>query len=288
MLIVVASASHAAPLTVTDDLGRRITLPHPPRRVVSLAPSVTEILFAVGGQDKLVADTAYCDYPEAAKKIKHVGGPMTPSSETIVAMRPDLVVMADQNISKPTVEALSRKFHAPIYVTAAATYTGVEKNIADLGALMGDSKQTKTVLDAMAHTRRLVAHAVAGKAKPKTFLVIWDSPLMTASGTSFMGDLVRLAGGANVADKTPTPYPLYSPESLVRDNPDIILTGAAGTKTVAKAPKGLARLHLRAIREGRCFGAPADWTNRPGPRLRFGLMEVARTLHPEAFGKINL
>ena len=275
----------AAPLTVTDDLGRRITLPHPLRRVVSLAPSVTEILFAVGARDRLVGDTAFCDYPEAARKIAHVGGPMTPSGEAIVALRPDLVIMADQTITTPTVDALSRKFHAPVYVTAARSYAGVEKNIAALGALVGDPAQTRATLDAMEHVKRLVAKAVAGRPKPKTFLVIWDKPLMTASGASFMGDLVRLAGGANVAEKTPTPYPLYSPESLVRDNPDIVLTGAEGTTTTRETPAGLIRLQLRAVRAGRCFGVPADWTNRPGPRLRRGLMAVAHALHPEAFGR---
>ncbi|BDI31711.1 ABC transporter substrate-binding protein [Capsulimonas corticalis] len=242
-------------------------------------------MFAVGAQDKLVGDTAFCDYPEAAKKIAHVGGPMTPSGEVIVAMRPDIVIMADQTITSSEVDQLSRKFHAPIYVTAAASYAGTEKNIAALGALVGRPAQTKATLDAMAHARRLVQKAVAGKPKPKAFLVIWDKPLMTASGASFMGDLVRLAGGTNVAEKTPTPYPLYSPESLVRDNPDILLTGADGTVTMHKTPAGLARLQLRAIRAGRCFGVPADWTNRPGPRLRWGLLEVAKALHPEAFGK---
>ena len=185
--LALASLNNAAPLAVTDDLGRHITLPHPPRRVVSLAPSVTEILFAVGAGEKLVGDTAYCDFPAAAKKIAHVGGPITPNGEAIVALRPDLVVMADQTISAPTADALSRKFHAPVYVTAAATYAGVEKNIVALGALIGDPALTKATLGAMEHTKRLVAKAVAGKPKPKTFLVLWDKPLMTASGNELHG-----------------------------------------------------------------------------------------------------
>lgn len=271
--------------TVTDDLGRRVSLPHPPRRVISLAPSVTEILYAVGAQDKLVGDTAYCDYPPAAKAKPHVGGVITPSAEKIVALRADLVIMADQTLPAAQADALAARWHTPVYVTAAASYAGVERNVRDLGALAGTPGATRACVNQMEAARRQVTRAVAGHPRPRVFVVVWENPLMTAGGTSFIGDLIRLAGGVNVAENAGTSYPAHSPERLVQERPDVILTGARGVTTRPATLPFLSRLSLPAIRTGHALAVPADWVNRPGPRLSLGLRAVARVLHPEVFTK---
>ena len=269
-----------AALMVTDDLGRRITLPHPPRRILSLAPSVTEILFAVGAGGKTAGDTDYCDFPPAARRLPHVGGPITPSVEKILRLGPDLVILADQTLPRAQADALAARWRAPVYVTAAATYSGVEKDIAALGALAGSPRATADTLARMGAAQAVVRRAVGRRPHPRVFVVVWDRPLMTAGGGSFLGDLIRLAGGVNVAEHLGESYPSYSPERLLRDQPDVILTGV-NRKALTFPGAGA----LRAVRSGHVFAVTGDWTDRPGPRLGLGLLAVAKALHPEGSWK---
>lgn len=266
--------------TVTDDLGRRVTLPRPPQHIVSLAPSVTEVLFAVGAGGKVAGDTVYCDWPPAARTLPHVGGPITPNAEKILALRPDLIILADQTLPRAQADALAARWRTPVYVTAAATYGGVEKNIADLGALAGSPKATADTLARMRTAQAAVGRAVSGRPRPRVFVVVWDKPLMTAGGGSFIGDLIRLAGGANVAERMGESYPSYSPERLLREQPDIVLTGV-NRKALTFPGAGA----LRAVRSRHVFAVTGDWTDRPGPRLGWGLLAVAKALHPEGFSK---
>ena len=272
-------SAHAA-LTITDDLGRRMTLPHSPKRIISLAPSVTEIMFAVGAGRSLVADTIVCDYPSAALRLPHVGGPVTPSAEKILALHPDLVIMADQTISASETDILAMRWRCPVYVTAAATYAAVEKDIADLGALAGKPEPTRRTLAQMQASEKIVQAAVRGRVKPHVFVMIWQKPLITAGGSSFIGDLVRLSGGVNVAEQAGESYPTYAPERLLAEQPDIILTGMPQTNL--DFPGAAA---LRAVRSHHVYAVTGDLTDRPGPRLGLGLLAVAKALHPEAFPK---
>ena len=278
-VLLVAGRAQAV-VTVTDDLGRRITLPHPPRHVVSLAPSVTEILFAVGAGGKIAADTIYCDFPPQAKSLPHVGGPITPSTERILELAPDLIILAEQGLPPARADALAARLHAPVYVTAAATYAGVEKDIADLGALAGSSGPTRETLRQMEGAEASVRMAVQGRPKPSVFVVVWDKPLMTAGGSSFIGDLLRIAGGVNVAEHVGGSYPSYAPERLLREQPDVLLTGVDHKDLSFPGVPS-----LKAVRTRHVYAITGDLTDRPGPRLALGLLQIAQALHPEAFTK---
>ena len=175
---------------------------------------------------------------------------------------------------------LAARWRVPVYVTAAATYAGVEKDVADLGRLAGRPQPTRETLRRMGNALAAVRRAVRGRPAPRVFVVVWDRPLMTAGGASFLGDLVRLAGGQNVAERIGQSYPAYSPERLLRDQPDVILTGAG--RTPPALPGGSA---LRAVRRRRVCAVTGDLTDRPGPRLGLGLLAVARAIHPEAFAR---
>jgi iron complex transport system substrate-binding protein len=270
---------HAAQ-TVNDDLGRRVVLPRSPQRIVSLAPSVTEILYAVGAGRKLVGDTVFCDFPPAAKRLPHVGGPITPSAEKILALHPDLIVLADQTLPAAEADMLAVRWRTPVYVTAAATYAGVERDIAALGALAGEPKATLETLRRMRTTEQGVRRAVQGRTKPRVFVVVWGNPLMTAGGGSFIGDLIRIAGGINIAEHSSESYPSYSPERLLREQPDSILTGIDHSDLTFPGAAV-----LTAVKQRRVFAVTGDWTDRPGPRLGLGLQAVAKALHPEGFQK---
>jgi len=266
--------------TVTDDLGRRVFLSRPPRRVISLAPSVTEILFAVGAGGKIAGDTVFCDFPPAARTLPHIGGPITPSAEKIQKLRPDLIILAEQGLPPARADALAAHWRAPVYVTAAATYAQVEQDIATLGALVGSPKATADTLARMRTAQAAVRRAGQTRPRPRVFVVVWSKPLMTAGGSSFIGDLIRLAGGLNVAEHAGQSYPSYSPERLLRDQPDIILTGM-DHKTL-DMPGASA---LLAVQRHHVFALTGDLTDRPGPRLGLGLLAVAKALHPEGFAK---
>ena len=266
--------------TVTDDLGRRVLLGHPPKRIISLAPSATEILYAVGAGSKIKADTIFCDFPPAARTLPHVGGPITPNAEKIRQIGPDLIILAEQGLPPARADVLAALWRAPVYVTAAATYADVERDIAALGALVGTREATAATLARMRAAQAAARRAVSGRPRPRVFVVVWDKPLMTAGGGSFIGDLIRQAGGDNVAEGMGQSYPSYSPERLLRDQPDAILTGA-NNKTL-DFPGARA---LRAVRSRRVFYVTGDLTDRPGPRLGLGLLAVARALHPEGFAK---
>lgn len=280
-----AAGTARAALTVQDDLGRRVTLAHAPQRIVSLAPSVTEILFAVGAQGRLVGDTVYCDYPPAALKLPHVGGVVNYSYEKIVSLRPDLVIVASQTMPAAAADALAARFRIPVYVSAAASYADAERSVATLGALAGTPPATQATLHQMRAALSRVRKAVVGRPLVSTFVVISQHPLMTAGGTSFIGDLVRLAGGANSAEHLGSPYPIYSIERLVQQNPSVILTGMPGYVTKPGVLSFPAAASLGAVRQRRVYAVPDNWTSRPGPRLSLGLLAIARALHPEAFAK---
>jgi len=276
-LALLPQPAHAAQ-AVTDDLGRRVTLPRPPRHIISLAPSVTEILFAVGAGGKVAGDTPYCDWPPAARTLPHVGGPITPNAEKILALRPDLIILADQTLPRARADALAARWRAPVYVTAAATYAQVERDVAALGALAGSPRATADALARMRAAQAVVRRAVQGRPRPRVFVIVWDKPLMTAGGGSFIGDLIRLAGGVNVAEHMGESYPSYSPERLLREQPDVVLTGI--NRKALDIPGARA---LRAVQQRHVFAVTGDWTDRPGPRLGLGLLAVAKALHPEAF-----
>jgi len=272
-----------SPVTVTDDLGRKIILNHSVARIISLAPSVTEILYAVGAGGKVVGDTVYCDYPPPARRLPHVGGMIDPSTEKIVALRPDLVIVSDETISPANADQLSARYHAPVFVTAAGSYSSVIEDIRTLGAIAGDTRDTDSAINVMQSLLARVQNAIKGRARPRVFVVKWEKPLMTASGRSFIGDLVRLAGGTNVAEKEPgLPYPVYSEENLVIADPDVILMTGDGDKVQQSTAPSLSRLKLRAIRGGHVYAIPSAWTDRPGPRLGLGLEAIVRLLHPDA------
>ena len=286
MSVIVLGVSCVRPAsagqTLIDDLGRHIVLLRPAQRIISLAPSVTETLYAVGAQKNLVGDTVYCDYPSAAKGLPHVGGTLDPNAEKILALHPDLIIMATQTVSASEADSYAQRWHTPVFVCAASTYVGVIHDIALLGALAGNACKTRSVVQQMRSTLNKVRRLVAHRAPPHVFVVVWQDPLMAAGGASYIGDLVRLAGGINIAENDGA-YPNYSPERLLQQNPDVILMGDHGLTLHPAVLKFPAASALAAVRHHRAFAVPSDWTDRPGPRLWLGLLTIARVLHPKAF-----
>jgi iron complex transport system substrate-binding protein len=272
----------AAPITVTDDSGHQVTLPKPAERVVSLAPANTEIAFAIGAGDKLVAGTVYDDYPAAAKKLPKIGDFANPSVEKIVSFQPDLVLAAGgiQAGLRSKLEGLGVK----VFVVDPTSLDGVFSDLTKLGELMGVSSKADAVVASLKQRTAAIERKVAGLPKVSVFVEIYSKPLMTAGTGTYIDDMVTLAGGTNIGDAAGSGFPTFSEEVLFKDNPQVYIatTGSMASPGQIAQRKGYSA--LQAVQDHRVYVLDQNILDRPGPRLVDGLEQLAKAIHPEAFG----
>lgn len=260
-----------------------------PQRIVSLAPSLTETLFAVGAGEQVVGVTEYCNFPPAVSRVQRIGGLEDGSVdlERIIALRPDLVtaLAAGQD---GTVTAL-RRLGLRVEVVPSETVADALRAIRRLGTLTGHRAEAARLEADLARRIRAVREKVAtvpAERRPRVFYQLWDEPLMTATGDTLAGQLVEMAGGVNVFADLAGRYPQVSPEAVLARDPQVILApahhaGAVSRDRLAGRP-GWDRID--AVRHGRVFVLDGDLVSRPGPRVAEALERVARRLHPERFG----
>lgn len=267
--------------TVVDETGRRVAVPEHPQRIVSLAPSITETLYAMGQDGKIVGDTDYCDYPAAATRKPHVGAVLNPSIEKIVSLKPDLVIGIAEANRRETADQLAR-LGIPLYGLSDKSLDDVLRSVRDLGGLL-DCEARATVLASNLNERvRTVEHRVAGLPEPLVLFVTWYQPLITVGAHNFVADVIRRAGGRSISDDLPGEWPRLSVEAVLARNPDIVLL----PKSHSYTPSLDEFRHLpgwrdlAAVKAGRVYFI-ADTIVRPCPRLVDSLEEVAAILHPE-------
>ena len=283
-----AAAAAVFPLTVTDGAGRSVTLKALPQRIVSLSPGATELLFAVGAGNQVVGVTTYCNYPPEATSREKIGGysAKTISIEKIVGLKPDLVV-AESGTHADVIKALE-----PLGVTVLAikpvTFNDAYANLELLGKLTGHSDTATTVVANMKATIKTVTDKVATIPQDKRVVVfweIWDEPLMTASPSTFPGQVLEMAGGVNVFADVKTDYPQVSAEDIIKRNPAAIMgPDTHGDKlTVEQIGKRPGWERLAAVTSGRIYLINGDTSSRPGPRLAQALQDTAKALYPDLF-----
>jgi iron complex transport system substrate-binding protein len=259
-----------------------------PRRVVSLAPSLTEMVFALDAGDRLVGATAFCNHPAAAERVAKVGGIEDGNIdlERVLALEPDLVVAigAGQNA---TVASL-RRLGLRVEVVPSQTFDDVFAAIPRLGALLGRAAAAKRLSADLARridrVRRTVASLPAER-RPRVFYEVWDRPLMTASRDTLIGRLIELGGGVNVFGDLPGRFVQVSPEAVVKRNPQVILApdtfaGRVDAESLTALP-GFSR--LAAVQRGRIVVLDGDLVSRAGPRIADALERLAQALHPDLF-----
>jgi len=276
------------PVTLTDDLGREVTLSALPQHVVSLAPSNTEILFAVGAGDQVVGVTQYCNYPSEAQDREQIGGfsAKTISVEKIVALEPDLVLAAG-DIHQPVIEALE-KLNIPVYSldpnTLDEVYTGIEL----VGRMTGHEEEAAQTVEEMKSRVAAVTEQVATIPQEDRLTVYWevfDEPRMTTGPSTFTGQLLELAGGVNIFADVSEDYPQISDEVVIERNPAVIMgPDTMGDKltieTVAQRPGWD---QVAAVQNGRIYLFDGDMVARSGPRLAQVLEVMAKALYPDLF-----
>ncbi|MGB8541203.1 MAG: helical backbone metal receptor [Candidatus Acidiferrales bacterium] len=270
---------------VTDETGRRVAIPFSVQRIVTLAPDLTETVYALGLEDKLAADTSFCDMPPAAKLKPHIGSPQTPSLEAIVAMHPDLV-LATTSINRPeTVDALLR-LGISVYTSDPHTVRGMLESIARMADLIGANEQGAALV-AQLQARLDAVHArIAELPLVHVLFVVWEDPLITIGQNTFIADALRWAGAESVivADQN---WPQVSMEEIVRLQPEYILFTANHSE--ANDDQDLNRLRtrpgwkaLKAIQMGRIVKVDDEIT-KPSPGLVGAIEQIARALHPDVF-----
>ncbi len=196
-------------LTVTDQTGRRIVLPALPARIISLVPSVTEILFSIGAQDRLVGVTDFCDYPAEARRKQRVGGMLAPSLEGMVSLKPDLVVATTAGNRQETFEQLER-LKIPVYVVNPVTVADVLDLVTRLGRLADRGDAADRAVAALRERMQAVAARVEGRPRPRVLYVLWPDPLIVPGRASLVSELIALAGGDSVTADGGQGYPRYS------------------------------------------------------------------------------
>jgi iron complex transport system substrate-binding protein len=282
------AAPTPAPITVTDALGRQVRLDAAPQRIVSLAPSITESLFAIGAGQLVVGVTQFCNFPPAAEALPEVGGVTadTISVEAVVDLTPDLVI-AGSGDQAPVVEALAQ-LGVPAILLDPQSFEEVYAHLALLGYLTGTTGQADAVVAEMRARVDAVTAKVASvpaERRPTVFYEVFDEPLMSAGPETFIGQMIELAGAKNIFGDAAEDYPTVSAEAIVERDPDAIIGPDyhADKLTPALIAQRPGWAELTAVKEGRVYLLNADITSRPGPRLAEALEALAAALYPELF-----
>jgi iron complex transport system substrate-binding protein len=267
---------------VTDDAGKRVRVPLRPERIISLAPNLTEIVYAVGAGSRLVGNTTYCDYPPEAKQVVKVGDTLHPSIERIIALRPQLILVSTASQLETFTRQLDEQQIA-VYVTDPHDLEGVFRSIASVGDLVGQREEGERVAGELRARAARVAEAVKSSPAMSVFYQLSAEPLYTAGRDSYITDLIARAGGRSVTADVPGAWPRYSDEAALASRPEAIVMATGGSMGEANREIAAALKKSPAAEAGRIIQINGDYLSRPGPRLVDGLEQMSRALHPEAF-----
>ena len=263
---------------VRDDFGDSVRISAAPTRIVSLNPATTEILFALGASSRLIGRTKYDLYPDSAKLIPALGDGIRPNVEVVLGTHPDLVLLYASQDNRPAAE----RFRAAGVNTLSIKNDHIadfRRTVTLLGAILHDPARARSVIDSVQNTLDRVAAATKGSARPTVVWHIWDAPLITIGGGSFMNELVDIAGGRNVYADIKGPSAEISLEDVAHRDPDFILAGPIGAKQIASDPRW--RI-VRAARDKKILVVDTLLVARPAVRLGEAAVSLANLFHPGA------
>jgi len=289
LLSTTACLPEPLPGTFVDDLGRTVNIEKVPQRIISLAPSNTEILFALGLEDKLVGVTEFCNYPEAAKAKPKIGGFTTVDTERVVALEPDVILAA--NIHGRTVIPALEEVGLTVLALAPKTLDGVLANISLVGEITGQSREATRLVTSLEKRIKAITdktQALTEAERPRVLYLTWHDPLWTAGSGTLEDELINIAGGKNVAHDL-TRHKTIDLETVIHRNPQVIIV-ITGHGEARDLPfyyvKNEPRLGAtEAVMAGRVYQIDADIFVRPTPRMVDGLEQLAKFIHPELFGE---
>ena len=272
-LLATLLLGHAAPasaqIELTDDAGQRIVLAQPAQRIVSLAPHVTEILFAAGAGERVVGVVAYSDYPQAARALPQVGGYTQVDLEAIVGLRPDLVI-GWQSGNRDGDLARLQALGIPVYLSEPRNLEDVARNLERLGRLAGSERTAQAAASTFRARREHLAATYSGLDKVRVFYQIWDRPLMTVNDRHLIADVIRLCGGSNVFGEVDHLTPTIGVEGVLAANPEVIVASGMGEARPEWLNQWARWPQLEAARRDNLFFIPPELIQRHTPRILDG------------------
>jgi iron complex transport system substrate-binding protein len=283
-----AEANAPASRLFTDETGRRVEIPTNVKRVVSLAPNLTEIVFALGKGDQLAGDTDFCDYPPEAAQKPRVGGPVNPNLEQIVALTPDLVLATKSINRHETVDALDR-LGLPVYVTNPHSVEEMVTSVEHIGNALHTEKNAQALVKDLRERLSGLDRRLASVAPRRVLFVVWTDPLISIGRDTFISDALRHAGARSVVD-TADEWPRVNLEEIIRLQPEVLVFASAHAGDTQQDIDALRSRpgwkDLDAVRDGKIV-VISDAINRPAPRMVDAIEQLARALHSESFVSRN-
>ena len=270
---------------LTDQLGRQVSLPDNPVRVVSLAPSITEIVFALGQEDRLIGVTRFSDFPEAAKKLPKVGSFVHLDLEKIVSLKPDLCIAIKGGNPRAMINRLE-SLNIPVYAVNPRNLQTVMKTITEIGSFLNAGEKANSIVQDMQSRIQRVKTKIANVTyRPRVFFQIGIAPIVSVGTDTFTNELIELAGGKNLS-KGPIPYPRFSKEQVLSLSPEVFIITSMSRNSIFERVKNEWSKwpSLPAVRNKRIHLEDSNLFDRPTPRLVYGLENLARRIHPELFG----
>lgn len=277
-LLLLLYHSLASAVSVTDDAGQIVSLPQPAQRIVSLAPHLTEILFAVGAGSRVVGAVSYSDYPEAAKKLPRIGGYQQIDLEAVIGLKPDLIVAWQSGNNAGQVAQL-KQFGFPVYISEPRRIADVASSMERIGVLTGVGDQAAR--DFRSRYARLQAQ-YAGRSPVRTFYEVWNRPLMTVSNAHLIGDVMKLCGAENIFAALPTLTPTIGEEAVLMADPEVIVASGMDKARPEWLDEWRRWPKMKAVKAGHLYFVPPDILHRHSPRILDGaeqfcaLVEKAR------------
>jgi len=260
-----------------DAMGRQVELPTQPQRIVSLVPSVTETLFALGLEKRIAGVTSFCTYPEEGRNKPQVGEYSKPNLEAITLQQPDLIFIAADSAS-PAFLARMEALGLSVYVVYPRGIEETIEMIRAIGRVTGVPTAGDRLAEKLATTMTQIKALVADLQQPQVLFCVMVRPLTVAGPETLVGDLIKTAGGQNIVAAGFNRYPTWGAEALLLADPDLIIVSPyPGTSNPADYFS--AWPELKAVKQKRIISVPPDWVHRPGPRLGLGLLSLAEAIH---------
>lgn len=286
VFLAVPTLVHPEERTFRDAIGRSVRVSYPPKRIVSLAPDITETLFVLGLDSEIAGVTRFSNFPSAAKGKPRVGSYVAINTEAVIDLQPDLVIGTGAGNSRIQVEKLWR-MGLPVFVVYPKNFPDILDTIHLIGRVVGREERANQTVTQMKLRIQEVRRRVEGRKKPTVFLQIGKGPLFTVSNGSFANDLITMAGGENIARDAKIPYPSYSLEEVILKAPEVIIISSMyregdHSRWLDDWKKWTV---LPAVKNNRLYIIDSDLIDRPSPRIVEGLEQMAHMLHPEAFKK---
>ena len=286
LALIICMPIQATADTVVDQLERRVVVPDDPRRVISLAPSITEIVYALEQGDRLKGVTRCSDYPREATKLPRIGYYVRLDIERIVALNPDLCIATKDGNPKAIIARLE-SLKIPVYVVNPHDLDTILETILEIGTILNAGERAKTLATRM-HTRiqRVKSRVAQVNYRPRVFFQIGISPIVSAGTDTFIHELIELAGGINLAQGR-LAYPRFSREQVLALEPEVFIITSMSRQAVFEQVKAEWRRwpNIPAVRDERIFLVDSDLFDRPSPRLVSGLELLFRLIHPELQGQ---